>query len=218
MSAATSSAVGGVPNHRKNFLSLLLANPNYFGNVAGSPIAPVQALQSNTTYEELKCVGFNPELSRLEGVVWIKQSSGYDGGICTSGSQEYVSFYLSYDDGVTWLPQGTVKFTVYDVPSHHPLEYAVTLPVQTDKKLCFETNLPLARAILSWSVPPAGPNAHPVWGNVLETRIQIPGYLLEIPWPVFLGAAKVQLPSELDAIVAVDATDKAAGAKGPECS
>ena len=101
-----------LPNERSKFLSLLLTNPNYFGNLIDSKQKPVQQIIGNTSYEELKCVGFNPELSRLEGVVWIKQPSGFDGGICTHGSLEYVSFYLSFDDGATWLPQGTVNFRV----------------------------------------------------------------------------------------------------------
>ena len=125
----------------------------------------------------MKCVGFSPEFSQLEGVVWIKQSGGYDGGICASGSQEYVSFYLSYDNGATWLLQGTVNFTVYDIAGPHPLEYAVRVPIQPQKKFCFVANLPLVRAILSWNTPPTGPNATPVWGNVIQTRIQIPGFL-----------------------------------------
>jgi hypothetical protein len=208
MAVTTRPTGAAVPNEREQFLSLLLANPNHFGNIPDSPISPVQVIESNTTYEELKCVGFSPELSRLEGVVWIKQPSGYEGGICTSGSQEYVRFYLSYDNGTTWLPQGTLNFTVYDVSGLHPLEYAVSLPIQPDKKLCFEANLPLVRAILSWGVPPSGPNAHPVWGNVIETRIQIPGFWLDIPFPILLEAAKVQLPPDVASVVAADAIIK----------
>jgi hypothetical protein len=208
MPAATKPADTAVPTERSRFLRLLLTNPNYFGNIANSPLKPVQIISNNTAYEELKCVGFSPELTQLEAVVWIKQPSGYDGGICTNGSREYVSFYLSYDNGTTWLPQGTVNFTVYDVAGPLPLEYAVTLPVQVDRRLCFEANLPLVRAILSWNTPAAGPNAHPVWGNVIESTIQVPGFLLEIPLPVLLGAAKVKLPAELISAVAADASVK----------
>src|SRR5271165_6853425 len=137
MANSTQATQVAVPEERAKFLYKLLANPNYFGTVANSPFKPVQAIQYNTTYEELKCVGFNPELSQLEGVVWIKEPGGYDGGICSSGSQEYVSFFLSYDNGATWLPQGTVHFTVYDVPGNHPLEYAVRVPILPKKELCF---------------------------------------------------------------------------------
>ncbi len=81
----------------------------------------MKKIAANSSYEELKCVGFNPQLNRLEGVVWVKQNTGYNGGICTNGSVEYVSFYLSYDNGATWLSEGTTSFPVYDVPGPHPL-------------------------------------------------------------------------------------------------
>src|SRR5215469_6000546 len=157
---------------RERFLPLLLSNPNYFGNLENSKLKAVQKIVANTSYEELKCIGFNPQLNRLEGVVWVKQSTGYDGGICTNGSREYVSFFLSYDNGATWLPQGTTSFPVYDVPGPHPLEYAVSIVIEPHHKFCFTPNLPLVRAILSWSVPPSGPGFVPVWGNIVEARIQ----------------------------------------------
>ena len=208
MAAITKRSDIKVPTERSQFLFKLLTNPNYFGNIADSSIHPVQVIKSNTTYEELKCVGFSPELSQLEGVVWIKQSGGYDGGICTSGSQEYVSFFLSYDNGVTWLPQGTVNFTVYDVPDPHPLEYAVRLPIQPEEKFCFVANLPLVRAILSWNMPPTGPNSIPVWGNVIDTRNSNSWILFEVPLPVLLEAANVTLPAEVASVVGSGASIK----------
>jgi hypothetical protein len=193
---------------RKRFLPLLLSNPNYFGNLQNSPLKPVKKIIANSSYEELKCVGFNPQLNRLEGVVWIKRTTGYDGGICTSGSLEYVSFFLSYDNGAAWLPQGTMSFPVYDVPGPHPLEYAVSVVIQPDRRFCFETNLPLVRAILSWGTPPAGPTAIPVWGNVLEARIQIEGFQLIVDFPDLLKAADVNLPPAIADLVSASATVK----------
>ena len=82
------------PEHaRAHFRTLLLANPNFFGNLKESPFKPVIPISTNTAYEELGCAGYHPQLNRLEAVVYIKQPSGYSGGICTSGSQEYVRFY-----------------------------------------------------------------------------------------------------------------------------
>ena len=51
---------------RLQFRALVLANPNYFGNIKASPFPPVLNIQSNTTYEEIGCVGFQPQLNRLE--------------------------------------------------------------------------------------------------------------------------------------------------------
>ena len=191
---------------RGRFLPLLLANPNYFGNLQDSPFKPVKKIVANSSYEELKCIGFNPQLNLLEGVVWIKRNTGYNGGICTNGSLEYVSFFLSYDNGATWLSQGTTSFPVYDVPGPHPLEYAVSVAIQPDRKFCFENNLPLVRAILSWSTPPAGPNTVPVWGSVVETRIQIEGFQLFVELPDLLTAAGVSLPPAVAGLVSEKAT------------
>jgi hypothetical protein len=182
-----------IETERTRFIPLLLSNPNYFGNLEHSPFKAVKKIVSNTTYEELKCIGFNPQLSRLEGVVWVKQASGYDGGICTDGSLEYVSFYLSYDGGASWLLQGTTSFKVFDVPGQHPLEYGVSLVIQPPKKLCSVNNLPVVRAVLSWNVPPSGPSIPPVWGNVLDARIQLPGFLYRIPVREFLEQSDAKL-------------------------
>lgn len=193
---------------RKRFLPLLLANPNYFGNIENSPLKPVKTIVANSSYEELKCVGLNPQLNRLEGVIWIKQTAGYEGGICTNGSLEYVSFFLSYDDGSTWLPQGTTSFPVYDVPGPHPLEYAVSVVIPPDRRFCFVNNLPLVRAILSWSTPPAGPNTIPVWGNVVDARVQVDAFRLIVDFPDLLKAAEVSLPPSIAGLVSETATVK----------
>jgi hypothetical protein len=171
-----------VERERSQFRALLLQNANFFGNLKDSPFKAVTSIVSNTSYEELKCVGFQPQLNRLEAVVWVKRESGYSGDVCSPGSPEYVRFWLSYDDGVTWLDQGMDSFTAYDIPGDHPLEYAVTLSITPRRRLCFFENLPLVRAILSWNDPPTDPNTPPVWGNVLEARIQIaPRPLLDFP-------------------------------------
>src|SRR5260221_5321734 len=86
---------------RPHLRMLMLANPNYFGTIKKSPFKPVLNIQSDTAYEEIGCVGFHTQLSRLEAVVYVKQQSGYSGGICTNGSQDHLRFYLSFDNGVT---------------------------------------------------------------------------------------------------------------------
>jgi hypothetical protein len=193
---------------RERFLPLLLTNPNYFGNLENSKLKPVKKIVANSSYEELKCIGFNPQLNRIEGVVWVKQNTGYSGGICSKGSEEYVSFFLSYDNGATWLSQGTTSFPVYDVPGPHPLEYAVSVVIQPDRKFCSVSNLPLVKAILSWNTPPTGPFYNPVWGNALEARIQIEGFQFFIDLPELLQAAEVKLPDPIAGMVSETATVK----------
>jgi hypothetical protein len=194
-----------VERERTQFRALLLQNPNFFGNLKDSPFKAVKSILSNTTYEELKCVGFQPQINRLEAVVWVKQPTGYNGDICTSGSPEYVRFWLSFDDGATWLDQGMESFTAYDIPGDRPLEYAVSLAITPRRRFCFRENLPLLRAILSWNEPPTDPNTPPVWGNVIDTRIQIDPHVL-IDFPDFLHELEVKIPPEIEKAIDVSQT------------
>lgn len=189
-----------VERERSQFRALLLQNPNFFGNLKDSPFKPVKSILSNTSYEELKCVGFQPQLNKLEAVVWIKRDTGYGGDVCSNGSTEYVRFWLSYDDGATWLAQGMESFTAYDIPGDHPLEYAVTLSITPRRRFCFRENMPLVRTILSWNHPPTDPNTPPVWGNVLDTRINIDPLFL-IDFPDFLKDLELQIPPALEKLI-----------------
>jgi hypothetical protein len=199
---------------RKNMKALLLANPNYFGNLKDSEFKSVLSISGETAFEDIGCVGFNPQLNRLEAVVYINQSTGYDGDICSSGSQEFVRFYLSYDGGATWQDQGLTGFTVYDVPGPKPLEYDATLQISPPKGFCFFENLPLVRAILSWGTPPpaSSPFWVPVWGNVVDAHIQIAGFEF-IPFDKFLAESKAEVAAKYESTVDLTQTIKAAPPK-----
>jgi hypothetical protein len=192
---------------RANLNILLLANNNYFGNLPESGLTPVVSIVNDTSYEELGCVGYSAALSRLEATIAIKQTSGYDGGVCTNGSQEYIRFYLSFDGGKTWQDQGVAGFTAYDIPGPKPLEYSVALPVSLPENFCFIQNLPQVRAILSWNnIPPANaPGFTPVWGNVVNATIQSPARELFILGDL-LEQAKVQLPANIKQAVNLQQT------------
>ena len=150
-------------------------------------------------------MGYHPRLKRLEAVVYVKQSSGYNGGICTSGSQEYVRFYLSTDGGATWQDQGMSSFTAYDVQGQSRLENAVTLEMDPAKVLCVIENLPKVRAILSWNNPPPAntPGFIPVWGNVVEVTIQVEPASLLVLGKLF-ELAKVKLPDTFKTVFDLD--------------
>jgi hypothetical protein len=189
---------------RAQFKALLLGNLNYFGNVPESPLTPQLPIQLDTTFEELVCVGYEPQLRRLEGVVYIKRESGYGGDICSVGTPEFVRFFLSFDGGATWQDQGMTSFTAFDIPGDKPLEFDVSLQISPDPRLCLFENLPLVRAILSWNNPPTAgdPNFTPVYGNVLEAQIQIAATTIII-FDDLLKQAKLQLPGELQPLVDV---------------
>jgi hypothetical protein len=198
------------PKERAAFRTLLLSNPNYFGNLEKSPLKPVLPIKGNTHYESIGCVGYHPQLRRLEGVVYVYQPTGYGGGVCSPGTPEYVRFYLSYDHGATWQDQGLTSFQAYDVPEATSgtkrLEYAVSLPVAPTRKLCTRYPLIRARAILSWNNPPPAnqPNWSPIWGNVRDATILVePRRSLITPDLLALAAAK--LPPELHDLVDLEA-------------
>jgi hypothetical protein len=202
---------------RQNFHALLLANPNYFGNLSESSFKAVLSIQGDTAFESIGCVGYNPQLEQLRATINIKQTSGYSGGVCTSGSEEYVRFYLSYDNGATWQDQGLQSVNVFDVPGPKPLDYAVTLTISPKEEFCFFQNLPMVRAILSWNYPPpaASPSWTPVWGDVVDARIQIEGFEL-ILLGTLLSEAKLKLPDEF--LQAVDLSQPIQTAKAKALS
>jgi len=135
----------------------------------------------NTSFEELECVGLNPNRDTLVGIIRVKKPAGYSGGPCTTGSKEYVTFWADFDNNGTFETcLGTASVNVYDfnaIPDEG-LEYAVSLPVDLtyQRRPCQDgPRLVPIRAIMSWQIPPpcANPNYVPVWGNREETVIHI---------------------------------------------
>jgi len=153
-------------------------------------------------------------VERLEAVVYINQEGGYNGDVCSNGSQEFVRFYLSYDGGVNWQDQGLSMFTVYDVPGPKPLEYDATLQIHPPEGFCFFENLPKVRAILSWNTPPPAnsPDWPPIWGNVVDAQIQIAGFDIII-FNQFLAEAKLKLADEVKQAIDLNQPIKAAQPK-----
>jgi hypothetical protein len=194
---------------RMAFKALLLTNPNYFGNLLESPFTPILPISANTHYEEIACLGYHPQQERLEAVVYVYQPSGYGTDICGPGSPEYVRFYLSFDHGATWQDQGITSFQAFNIPEGTEggkrLEYAVSLPVDPKRKLCFFDPLIRVRAILSWNNPPPAnqPNWTPVWGNVREANILVEPRRFIFP-PEIFEVAKVKLPPLLQDAIAPD--------------
>jgi hypothetical protein len=133
----------------------------------------------STEYEQLSNIGLDARTSRLTGVVRIKQRNGYLGGPTTSGSREYVAFWVDWGTGFQY--EGTTSVAVHDFSSlpSAGLEYKVFLPVdvrvhaQPGSRGAKKVNV---RAVLSWNMPltDAGSCASVVWGNSLESEILIP--------------------------------------------
>lgn len=133
----------------------------------------------DTFWEEVTCVGYNPSVQQLVAVVSIKQTSGYEGGLCSDGSTEYVRFFVDWGGGLTDV--GLTSFAVHDIPDvapdpPHPIQYMVHLSVDdsTHRKFCKSPVLPLVRATLSWNtIPSLNPNDVPLFGNWIDRHFQI---------------------------------------------
>lgn len=174
------SAANTVEKERQEFKALILSNPNYFGNLIDSPYEAVTQITGNPTYEELTCIGFNPDTNLLEATIAIKLPFGYGGDLCSPGSNEYVRFFIDYGGGFEDL--GIVAVNVHDIPNQldcaekpdKPLSYVVSLKIDPKKNKCDRPVLPKVRAVLSWNaVPSTNPFEPPVWGDVEECYIQI---------------------------------------------
>ena len=128
-------------------------------------------------FEELHCVGLDRDMTLLHGIVQIKRSFGYSGGLCANGSKEYIAFYLDF--GMGWEYQGTTSVDVHDIGAVPPggLWYQASLPVNLDKhrRVWCETGRARIRGVLSWAVPPAPnqPEFIPVWGDREDCWIEV---------------------------------------------
>jgi len=159
----------------KGFAKLKLKTPLKFFKEKG-----------NSFYEELGCVGYNPVFKELTATVKIKKPTGYSGNLCSTGSFEYVRFYLDYKDGNGWQDMGYTAINVHDIPTQKdcanknekPIDYVARLKINPKRYFCTKANLPKVRAILSWnSIPaPNDPNQNNgayTWGDVKNENIQI---------------------------------------------
>ena len=199
---------GKVEADRIEFKQLVTANPNHFGSICASSdkvdvlkavhllpkdtlkallpkltinpelLKPYKKLAYNTSYEELKCVGLSPENDLMEAVIEVKLPYGFNGDLCTLGSQEYVTFYIDWGAGYQY--EATAQVGVHDIPvvADRHLFYAVraTIPdIEKKLKSCKVENIVKLKAILSWNQDPTpfGPGYPPPWGNMLERYVQI---------------------------------------------
>ena len=156
--------------------ALLLANPQYFGNVPPTSFHAVLKIQEDTTYECISCVAYDAQLEQLRATIDIKQAVGYSGVARINGSEEFVRFYVSYDGGVEWLDQGMRSVNVSDAVVPRPLAYEVILQIirSAPTRRPEASSLGYGPSSHGTHHRPAGaPDWTPVWGNVLESDMQI---------------------------------------------
>jgi hypothetical protein len=157
----------------RNLRALLLANPDYFGNITSNSFKAVLRIQQNTAYESIGYVTYCHDLEQLQATILISDCTGYSEADCSS--KEYVRFYLSYDGGSSWHDQGLSSIGVCNIPGPKPQQETVAIGISSSLTLCLPERLPLVRTILSWNAPPPAdmPDWTPVWGDVLNAQIRL---------------------------------------------
>ncbi|MEN6313209.1 MAG: hypothetical protein ABFD25_03055 [Clostridiaceae bacterium] len=195
---------------RSNFTKHILENPNYFGNFKSSKQKAAVMMDQNTSYEKIAEIGYNPYHEVLYSIIHIRNSNGYSGSLCNSGSNEYVRFYVDFsgdgDFADTNEDAGAASVNVHDIPGAKPLSYCVSVRLNPEMKPCVTPYTVKVRAILSWNaMPPANtPDYHPVWGEVQEAAIQIkpqPFKLID-----FINYSKIKLDKDMKNILDIDQT------------
>src|SRR5258708_4099290 len=168
------------------------------------PFLPVNPIKVKTCYEELVCVGLQPQLDGLEAVIDIKRPTGYGGDICTAGCYEFVRVFVDLHNNGVFHDVGLASVNVHDIPGKKPLCYAVYLDFAPIRKLCLFENVVKVRAVLSWNaVPPPNPNFIPVWGNRVDAEIQVrPAPFLTLGDILKdINDAKINLPDPIGPVV-----------------
>jgi hypothetical protein len=187
---ATQAASGKVEPERHQLLPLLAKNPNHFGSLSKATQLP-QLLEDLAKFPvvaalEPSLLGpvvlqllatLYPEQDLLEATFVIKQPSGYNGDLCTTGSMEYVAFYVDFGAGFQHV--GTDAVPVHDIfTDGRELHYAAKVGIKEilgKLRDCAYENIVTVRAVLSWNYDPTpfGPSYSPPWGNVLDRRVQL---------------------------------------------
>jgi hypothetical protein len=126
-------------------------------------------------YEELPCVGYDPQRRQFAAPVKIKQTFGF-GPAPLPGSREHVLHCVADAAGIL-RPVGHDSVHLADaIAGQFPTwQFAVI----TNANVNLQTIQPMdgttrrARSILSWNFTPTDCNYQPIWGNALNYRIRL---------------------------------------------
>ena len=179
---------------RASYGPLLVAEPD----LAAKLLESIQA----TTYEQLDCLGLQPDQSALYATIEIKRNSGYGGDLCTGpGNREYVRFFADWDGDGDFTDAGedlgVASVAVHDMPGPKPLHYTVAITVPEHRRLCFLAGPVAVRAVLMYgAIPPAGNPSPPLhWGNIVDIHVQpLTRHLI---FSDLVEHAKLKLPKDL---------------------
>ena len=93
------------------------------------------AADGNTSFEQLECIGYNPDLDTLAATIHVKKSAGCSGGHCQGGSTEYVTFRADLNNNGNFETRtGTASLEVNDYKNvlKRGLEYSAFNPANSE--------------------------------------------------------------------------------------
>lgn len=138
-----------------------------------------------TTYEEIRSCGFYAQETRLACAIEIKRQFGYGGDIGGTGTFEYVSFYVDFNQNGTFdLPEYVGSGIAHIADGSSGTNLAVyrdfnppggLRTTNSGASTTTMTSGPIlkARAILRWGLPVCDPNEVPFFGNVFDFSIRM---------------------------------------------
>src|SRR5574337_568418 len=148
---------GGVIDQQ--MLSAKIAEFKELGLDWSSIIGVLEKTKGDVTYEELNCLGLDYKREWLVGTFVVKKAVGYAGSLCTKGSNEYVSFWVDWDDTCKWTYVGTAVVPVHDIAAipADGLHYAAIMPVDLSahRRHCEKPKIGRVRADLGRPSAPA---------------------------------------------------------------
>jgi hypothetical protein len=126
-------------------------------------------------YEEMSCVGYDPQRRQFAAPVKIKQTFGF-GGAPLPGSREHVLHCVADAFGIL-QPVGHDSVHLANAIAGQPPTWQFA--VITNANINLQTIQPMngttrrAKSILSWAFTPTSCNFTPIWGNALNYRIRL---------------------------------------------
>jgi hypothetical protein len=126
-------------------------------------------------YEEMPCVGYDPQRRQFAAPVKIKQTFGF-GAAPLPGSREHVLHCVA-DAAGTLVPVARDTVHLANAIGNQSPTWQFAIIANANQNL--QTVYPMsgqtrrARSILSWGLAPTDCNYTPIWGNALNYRIRL---------------------------------------------
>jgi hypothetical protein len=128
----------------------------------------------STFYEEMPCVGYDPQRRQFAAPIKIKQTFGF-GPAPLPGSREHVLHCVADAAGIL-RPVGRDSVHLSNALNQSPTwQFAVISNANENLQTIYPLDQTTRRAksILSWALAPTNCNYTPIWGNAVNYRIRL---------------------------------------------